>query len=99
MEGSGEFVVRFELTILGSEGFEVQFFQIWAWVPPISGQSGLKFRHFAKFHMGSKFGFCGQTWVRKSSKFNMLGSKQFEVRYIWVRSNTSSYTYNNNGKL
>ena len=49
MEGSGGFVVRFELTNLGSEGFEVRFFQIWAWVRPISGQKGSKFGHFARF--------------------------------------------------
>ena len=27
--------------------------------------------------------------VRLSSKFNLLGSKEFEVRFIWVRPNTS----------
>ena len=85
LKGSGEFVVRFELVNLDSEGFEVRFFQIWAWVPPISGQSGLKFGHFAKFKMGSKFGFGGRTWVRKSSKFDLSSLKQFEV---WVPSNT-----------
>ena len=41
--------------------------------------------------MGSKFGIGRQTWVRMSLKFDLSGSKQFEVRYIWVRSNTTQY--------
>ena len=87
MEGSGGFVVRFELTNLGSEGFEVRLFQIWAWVRPISGQKGSKFGHFAGFERvrkGSKFGFGGQTWVRVSLKFDQSSFKQFKVHYIWV---------------
>ena len=84
LKGSGEFVVRFELTNLGSEGFEVRFFQIWSWVQPISGQTSSKFGHFAGVRKGSKFVFGGQAWVQKSSKFDLSSSKQFEVRYIWV---------------
>ena len=41
--------------------------------------------------MGSKFGFGGRTWVRVSSKFDLSSSKQFEVRYIWVQSNTTTF--------
>ena len=39
--------------------------------------------------MGSNLGFGRQTWVPVSLKFDLSGSKQFEVRYIWVRSNTT----------
>ena len=73
----------------GSEGFEVQFIQIWAWVQPISSQTGSKFGLFRGVRLDLKFGFGGQSWVRVSSKFDPSSSKQFEVRYIWVQSNTS----------
>ena len=42
LEGLGGFIVRFCWMNLGSEGFEVQFFQIWAWVCPVSGRTGSK---------------------------------------------------------
>ena len=45
-------------------------------------------RTFWRVRKGSKFGFGRRTWIWKSSKFDMLGSKQFEVRLIWVHSNT-----------
>ena len=70
------------------EGFELRSLQIWAWVQPISGRTGSKLG-FLEIRESSKFGFGRQTWVRVSSKFDQSSLKQFEVRYIWVRSNTS----------
>ena len=67
LEGSGGFVVRFEWTNLGSEGFEFRFFQIWAWVWPIFGQTDSKFGLFGGDWKGLMFGFGGRTWVQKSS--------------------------------
>ena len=47
----GGFVVRFDLRNLGLEGFEVRFFQIWAWFQPISGQKSSMFGHFLGFEV------------------------------------------------
>ena len=33
-------------------------------------------------------GFGARIWVLVCSKFDLSSLKQFEVRYIWVRSNT-----------
>ena len=46
LEGSGGFVVQFWSVNLGQEGFGGWFFQIWAQVQPISGQTGEKFGLF-----------------------------------------------------
>ena len=45
---------------LGSEGLKVGLFQIWAWVWPISSQTGSKFGHFGGVRVGSKFGFVDE---------------------------------------
>ena len=45
----GGFIVRFDLTNLGSEGFKVRLLQIWVWVRPISDQKSSKFGHFEGF--------------------------------------------------
>ena len=72
------------------KGSKLGFSGLWAWDlgSAISGQTSSKFRLFREVWMGSKFGFVGRTWVQVSSKFDLSNSKQFEVRYIWVRSNT-----------
>ena len=77
---------------LGSEEFEVQFFlELGLGVRPISGPTGSKFGLFGGVRIGLKFGFPRQTWIQVSLKFDLSSSKQFEVHYFWVRSNTSSY--------
>ena len=53
--------------------------------------TGSKFRLFGGVWVGLKIGFGGRTWVWVSSKFNLSSSKQFEVHYIWVQSNTNMY--------
>ena len=55
---------------------------------PISSKTGSKFGLFGGIRVGLKFSFGGRTWVQVSSKFDLSSLKQFEVRYIWVRSNT-----------
>ena len=72
-------------------GFEVRFFQIWAWVLTSTcfcGQTVSKFGLFGDVWMCSKFGFGGWSWVQVSLKFDLSGLMQLEVHYIWVRSNT-----------
>ena len=91
LKSSGGFIVWFWQTNLGSEGFKVQFFQIWAQVCPVSGQTGSKFGFFGEFRMGLKLSFGRRTWVRVSSKFYLSSSKQFEVPafgkgFKWVRN-------------
>ena len=63
----------------GSEGFEVWFFWIWAWIQPIFGKTGSRFGLFGGDQKGSKFSFGGQTWVCVSLKFDLSSSKQIEV--------------------
>ena len=75
---------------LGSNEFEVLFFQIWTWVWLVSGLTGSKFRLFEGVWVCSKFGFGRRTWVQVSSKFDLSSSKQFKVHYFLVRSNTIS---------
>ena len=85
LESLGGFIVQFRLMDLGSEGFEVQIFQIWAWVWPVYE---VEVRLFEAVWVGSNFGFGGQTCVQISLMFDLSSFKWFEVRYIWVRSNT-----------
>ena len=65
---------------LGSEGFEVQFFQIWAWVEPIYGQARSMFGPFEADRMSFKFRF-----VRR-----ILGLSKFEVRPVMFEAVQSS---------
>ena len=88
MFGQTQFVGS-ELGIYGGFGWvQKVFFRIWAWVRPVSDRTGSMFGLFGVVQKGSKFGLSGQTWVQLSSKFIPSSSKQFEVCYIWVRSNT-----------
>ena len=55
---------------LGLEGFEVQFFQIWAWVWLVSGQTGSKFGLFEGVQVPR---FEVRFWWMN------MGSSEFEV--------------------
>ena len=60
---------------------KIWFFQIWPWVWPVSGKTGMKFGLFGGVRMGLKLCFGGRTWVRMSSKFYLSNSKLSEVHY------------------
>ena len=80
------FVVWFWKTNLSSEGFEVWFFQIWAWVWSVFGWTYLKFGLFVWVRKGFNFGFGGQTWVWVSSKFKFdaVQSLLFSIQHYLI---------------
>ena len=77
----GGFGVRFKLTNLGLEGFEVRFFQIWAWVRSLNIFQGFERVRSSVLLDESGFKRVG------SSTYQVRSSSKFDIP-TWVRSNT-----------